>query len=1384
MRINTTFFIYGLIILILFCVSLESQENNYHFKHLTTNNGLSQSNVTCILQDNKGFMWFGTFNGLNRFDGYDFTNFNYNLEDANSISHDYISSLVEDRNGYLWVGTSDGLNRYDFSSNSFRSFKNQKNNSISINDNQIESILEDSKGRLWIGTRDGGLDLFDQQTETFTHHLFDENNATSISSNRISELFEDSDNNIWIAHSNGKIDILKNTEKNVFSFQRTKISEFPITAIIESPDKTVWIGTQGDGLYHVKYENEIIYQISHYLKNTKKLNGLNSNIVLSLMLENSKTLWIGTEDRGINILNIEKDAFSYIQHDPFNQSSLNHNSIWKIYKDQNGNIWIGTYAYGLNFLAATKPFILTYKHQPGNRKSLSHNIVNSFVEKDANIWIATDGGGLNLFDRKKNQFISFNSKNSNINTDVIVCLLEDTKDRLWVGTWTDGLYLFNKQRKQFTQYTKEQNGLGSNRILHILEDKNKGLWLSTFYGGLSYFNPDNKSTRIYNYENSGLSDNYVRVVNQDFEGNLWIGTDSGLDFFDIKTQKFIHYKHDLKNPNSISKGFVHSIVQTEDSTIWIGTTGGLDKFDQKTNKFIHYDARNGLPNNEIKCIVEYTKEIIWLSTNKGISKFNSTQESFKNYDVSDGLQGNEFNIRCGCKTKSGEILFGGNNGFNILGPGNSEENLFVPPVFITDLKIFNKSVPIGNNNSILQKNISETENITLSYSDAVVSFDFVALNYISPEKNQFAYIMEGFEHDWNYVGSKRSATYTNLDPGDYVFKVKASNNDGVWNKRGTSIALTIEPPIWKTWWAYLIEAMLLIAAIAFVANYFISRQRLRNALRIEHMELEKMYELDQMKTQFFSNISHEFHSPMTLILSPLENLIASQNVDSKIQNSLKLIQRSAQRLKRMTNQLRDFQKLESGELQLKLSRGDIILFLKETVYSFRDYAIDHHIQYHFNAEHDRFVTWFDADKLDKIIYNLLSNAFKFTPDNGRISVDVSIISSEIIEKSVKKNNLANQYINIVVTDSGIGIPDNKIENIFQRYYRSDDNVELQKYQGSGVGLAFVYELIKLYHGEIYVNSVEGKGASFTVQIPIDEYYLEEKQLISEFKITTADHETDWALPVTYNKEDSKTTTSFEETPQNDMPVLLVVDDDKEIRDYIKGSLESKYRIFSASNGKEGIKKAIKIIPDLIVSDIKMPEISGIDLCNQLKEDEKTSHVPIILLTAYTSKEYKLEGLKKGADAYLSKPFNIDELEAQIINLLESRKKLKEKYSRQVLLEPTKQVVEDIDEKFLQRVLETIEKYISDSKFNAELLSKKIGMSRMQLYRKLRGLTGQTVHEFIRSIKLKRAVQLLKEKKMTITEIAYEVGFNDLTYFARCFRQQYKKSPSEFMSDKN
>ena len=1061
------------------------------FSHLSTAEGLSRSHVTCISQDEQGFMWVGTSNGLNRYDGYEFKIYTYHTGDPYSISHNYISSICQVRNGKMWVGTSDGLNVYDHELNRFHTYRHDKTDSASICDDQIQAIHQDRRGRLWIGTRNGGLDRYDADRERFIHY-HSRDGQSGLSGNDIRVLYEDSRGRLWAGLWNGNVHIY-DEQSDIFTlFYNGELTQSGITAIVEFRG-FMWIGTQSDGLYQVSANGR---RIVHH-QNTAQRSSLSSNSVYALMPDENGLLWVGTENGGLDIYDIQINVFYHHTVELYDPASLNSNSIYTIYRDISGNIWVGTFAGGINLMMRGRGVFQHYKHIPG-RNSLSHNMTNRFLEDNqGNLWIATDGGGLNKFDPQTGFFEQFSRSNGRFGSDVILSLFLDRQNRFWVGTWADGLYQFDPESGRTRNYTRTSHGLASNNIFDIETDAQDGLWVATFWGGVTHVQEQNSV--IYNSENSGLSNDDVRVLYKDHDGTFWIGTDDGLDHFDPETRTFINYQHDDQDSTSLSKGFVLSILASRDSTLWIGTIGGLNRFDRKSGTFQHYTTEDGLPNDEIKSIVEGENDILWLGTNMGLSRFDPKTEEFLNYDISDGLQSNEFNARSGLKMSDGRLVFGGNNGFNMFQPDMLQRNTFVPPVIITDFRIFNRTVPIRGPDSLLQKHISETRSLELSYRHSVFSFEFVALNYISPEKNQYAYMMEGFETDWNYIGTRRTATYTNLDPGHYVFRVKASNNDGIWNESGTFIDIVINPPFWRTWWAYLIEALLVILIISFVANYFIGRQKLRNKLKMEHLELEKMYELDQMKTHFFTNISHEFHSPLTLIIDPLEKMISSLDIGEKLKNSLDLVHRNARRLQRMTNQLMDFQKLETGDLQLYLSRGDIVLFIKGIFYSFTDYARQHNVAFQFESDVDHDTVWFDPDKLDKIIYNLLSNAFKFTPEGGAVSVRMSFLSRKAELQAHGLEDNAERYVQICVKDSGIGIPKDQLKNIFRRFYQIEQNGNNQ-HRGIGIGLAFVYEILRLYQGDIDVSSEPENGTEFTVRIPIDEHYLEEHQLVGEFKL--------------------------------------------------------------------------------------------------------------------------------------------------------------------------------------------------------------------------------------------------------------------------------------------
>jgi ligand-binding sensor domain-containing protein/signal transduction histidine kinase len=804
------------------------------FKHLTTEDGLSQSTIACILQDSKGFMWFGTQDGLNKFDGYHFTIYRYDPDNPGSISGNSVTTIFEDSEHNLWIGTEGGLSFFNRTDNIFINYSHDENNPNSISNNNVYIIFEDSKKNLWVGTNGGGLNLFDRASERFIRFNHDENNPKSLSSNDIYTIFEDSRNNLWIGSWHGDLNLF-DKENNTFYhyyYKNKKLSDNIIRDITEDRDGNILIGTHGDGLYKMVLTKNGEYNFSRYIHNSKNINSLSGNAVFAVLEDSQGRLWIGTENEGLNLFNRENNKFVHYKTDVFDNKNISHNSIWSLFEDKTGNIWIGTFAGGINMIPRYGGYFNHYKLIPGKKGSLSNNAVTSFYEDSKNnFWVGTDGGGLNLFNREKESFIHYNTHNSNIRSDAILSIYEDSKGNLWIGTWGGGLNLFDRKNGKFIQYTKESHRLSENNIFSILEDKNGVLWVGVHWGGISYF--DRTRNRFINYtpRNSALIDDRVRVIIEDIYGYLWVGSDLGLSVFDPKTKTFVTYCHDENNEKSISKGRVMSIIETDDSTLWIGTTGGLNKFNRKLQNFTSYQVKDGLPNDAIKGIREDDEGFLWLSTNRGLSRLNPKTKEFRNFDISDGLQANEFYQCSHYKSKSGELFFGGVNGFNVFHPKDLVHNPYIPPIIITDFRIFNKPVEIAKD-SPLHTHISETDQITLSYKHSVISFEFTALNYISSDKNEYSYKLEGFDLEWNYIGSKRSATYTNLDPGDYVFRVKGSNNDRIWNEEGTSIKISITPPFWQTWWFRILLFITIIMTI-----FTIHKIRVRN-IEAQRRDLE------------------------------------------------------------------------------------------------------------------------------------------------------------------------------------------------------------------------------------------------------------------------------------------------------------------------------------------------------------------------------------------------------------------------------------------------------------------------------------------------------------------------------------------------------------------
>jgi ligand-binding sensor domain-containing protein len=797
------------------------------FEYLTPDEGLSQSSVMSILRDKDGFMWFGTQSGLNKYDGYKFTKYYHSTVDSTSLAGDLINCLFEDSHGDLWIGTDGGLSLYDRDRNIFVSYRHNDNNPNSLSDPRVFCMYEDKEGRFWIGTTGGGLNLFNRNENKFTRYMHKESDPKSISNNAIHGILEDADGNIWVGTENGGLDLFDLKTQTFTHFMHNdndpgSIAHSNITSLVKDRSGSIWIGTLGGGICRLIKVGTGVYKFETFKPVTADLNRTK---ILALFANQKNGIWVGTENGGLDYFDCAFKTFKNYQLDENTPNSLNNNSVHAIYEDKTGNLWVGTYTGGVNVVKKNTKKIYTYRKIPGNPNSLSYNAVSCFFEdNDGTLWVGTDGGGVNLCDRTTGQVIHYNSKNTSILANAILAICKDQDQDIWLGGWECGLNLYNRKSKTFTTFSKEKNGIPNNNIFDILTDRKGRIWMC--FGGLGFaeFHKSTRSFTTYTPDNSKLNSVWVLNLTEAYDGNIVLGHTNGFSLFNPENQTFENYSNKEKDSNSLSNNQINIILSGRDSALWIGSINGLNRFEPKTKKFTRYFEKDGLPNNNITGLVEDDHGYIWISTANGISKFDPKSKTFKNYKLTDGLQGKSY-IRNSCNSSSrGEIMFGGTNGYNIFYPDSLHDNPSLPPVVITDFTIFNKPVIINGPKSPLTKDISQTKKLTLNYKQSVFSFEFVALDYTAPSQNQYAYKLDGFDEEWIYSGTKRTASYTNLNAGSYTFRVKGSNNDGKWNEEGVSLQIKVKPPIWKTWW-FRIAVVLLI----FYIIYAFFKQRMNQA---------------------------------------------------------------------------------------------------------------------------------------------------------------------------------------------------------------------------------------------------------------------------------------------------------------------------------------------------------------------------------------------------------------------------------------------------------------------------------------------------------------------------------------------------------------------------
>lgn len=1371
---------------ILFCFLNDlavAQFTNLKFENYSTLEGLSSSTCVDIYEDSDGFIWVGTIDGLNKFDGYKFTIYRTEREDSTSISSNRITSIAEDHLGRLWVGTSNGLNVMDRDRDKFTRFRFQDNQAVLKGQDRVNKILFDAAWReLWVATNDGLKRLtMDSSGAIIDEKIFRSKSESSntLDNTNVISLNLDKRHNLWVGTDGYH---LHRYDKKSETFERFELGVSQAFELNHLP-KQVVMTDAGDFIVGNDLSRLIIWEQQSQSVKPLDLGQKRPIPIFHIYKDSSGYFWISTDGFGIYILDSRARLIQHIVNSPSDPSSLPNNQPSCVLKDSNGLYWIATYNKGLCKLALSRSAFTHIFHQPGNPNSLSSWIAQSVIrDRKGRVWIGTDGGGLNLYDESNGSFKYFKHDPGNprsISSDKIVYLHESRSGNIWICSWDGGLTSFNPESGNAINYLHQANdptSIGQNTVWCAVEDDRGRLWLGTQNAGLDLFIPETHT--FYHFTNKPTSpsrviSNLVFSIFIDSNNRLILGTGAGLQVIDLN-QLGDDYKAGklpiLKFPEIPLAGIrVNHIAEAPDESFWFGTDAGLYHFDASFRLIKSYSTGDGLPNNLVVGVAVDKEGFIWITTKSGLSRLDAKTDQFNNFNVHDGLQGLEFQSKSIFQTHNGRILIGGINGLNAFYPDQVRMDLKQVKPIISRFRLFNTRVNIDdvvNDRVILDKPINEMDQVDLRYDEGFVTFDFVALNYLNPERVEYAHRMIGVSNDWVYVGNVLTASYSNLTAGNYRFEVKAAL-DGNWQHAHVAgVDINVSSPPWATWYAYTAYIFMALFITGVVVRYY-------NKI----VQEERQHELDQMKMQFFINVSHEFRTPLTLILNPIERIIAAADNNDVVKASALTIQRSAGKLLNLVNQLLDFRKVDLGKAPLDPLKEDIVHFVKDVTVLFDDLAKAKSIQYSFASNIESFYMWFDPDKLEKIISNLLSNAIKFTPDCGSITVMVNKVEPKRMQRNFFRSTGSTGYVEIVVKDTGIGLTKDQLNMVFQRFFHIDTINT-----GTGIGLNFSKSLVEQHDGEISVESEYGKGSSFTVRLPVFSKQVNAAlRANKEARSAKRVYDVNTVKSLEYEISIANTDTeSHTEHARGDQTVLIV-EDNKELRLHLKNEFNGLYKIKEASNGKEGFEKAIKFCPDIIVSDVMMPEMDGFEMCRKLKSDDGTSHIPVILLTARTLEEDKLEGYRIGADSYLPKPFNLTMLKARIENLLDARKRLREKFTALSGLQPAAEITTNaLDEKFLDRATQIIVEHISDPDFGLEQLLVEIGLSRAHFYRKISSLTGQNPSNFIRTIRLKYAADLLVRKVYSIKEIAYMSGFNSSAYFSKTFRELFGITPNEFI----
>lgn len=1330
-------------LILLFSITLmvvAGEQKLYHFSQISSREGLSHSTVLSIVQDKNDIMWFATFDGLNRYDGYTFRVYRNERNNPNSLMHDVLRTIFVDSDGNVWVGNRGGLSRYVEQRDNFMNYVCSTDDEKVV---QVNALVEFDATHLLVGT-EAGLLFFDKKKEVFVPF-----EQLSTIKSPIQSLARQG-NLILIGTTQGLL--VYNTSRKTLGPVHTAFDGLTIQSVLPQSESRIWVGTEGGGLFRL---NMLTGEVINFRHDPKNKNSLSSNYVRSLAFDAQFHLWIGTFN-ALSILANGEDTFTNLYHDPTRESSISQNSIRSIYMDTQGGMWLGSFYGGINYYHPLKNKFDHLQQNPYTR-SLNDKVISCMVEDaDGRIWIGTNDRGINIYNPKSESFdyITHENQPALESNNIKTFLLSNDRTSVYAGAHAGGLVKINKRTNAVQRIAIHHKSLAD--VYALTYDAEGAIWIGTLTG---LYRMDEKTSLTTEIDIIAMGSDQVFFLKNDSKGRMWIGGEKSLGVIESPGGKVRVFQSGDYN-GTVVNSTVNCIFEDSRKRIWIGTRGGLNLYNEDGN-FQLYSKEDGLPGNMVYGILEDSFGRLWISTNVGLSVFNPESGVFRNYAEADGLEFRQFNMYSYCQSRSGLMYFGGINGITRFYPELLIDNPHTPRARISRILVQNREVHPLDETGVLSDHILNTRKITLKANQQGLTIEFFVPNYLAGQHNTFAYQLEGMDKDWIVSNDTRQVTYTNLSPGNYTFRVKAANNDGKWNEEFSELEIRVLPPWWRSWWAILLFTVVALVVGWYVMRFLNQRRAMNEQLEKERQEKEKIEEMNQMKTRFFINISHEFRTPLTLIVSPLQELM-ERATDKWQRSQLAHIHKNTNKMLHLVNQLMDYRRAELGFFELKVHPVDVRRQVADIAGLFEKSAKRNRI--HFTTEDltKEKEMLADTNYLELILTNLLSNAFKFTPEGGKITVRIEEDLDHLI---------------LEVQDSGCGIPEDKLKLIFDRFYQV--NID---HMGTGIGLSLVKRLVDLHHGRIEVKSQPGEGSVFTVYIPQNTEAYHADELAAQPAARDEKKTSPAVLDFVVDNEISNERPVAEDSSQKS-DTLLIVEDNKEVTDYLSGKLSAHYRVLTAGNGVEALELLKEEEVDMVLTDVMMPEMDGIKLCRAIKQNIKTCHIPVIVLSARTNTEDQLEGLEVGADDYVPKPFTYSVLKMKIQNMLKARHRSQEYYAKSQEVEPEKITFNAMDEELLRKALAIVHKNLDNSEFSTDIFCSEMGMSRSNLHLKLKAITGESTIDFIRKVRFNEACKLLLDGRYNVAEVSTMVGFNTPSYFATSFRKYYGCLPTEYVKSR-